>query len=99
MENGIDESKEGGRQVDKLTVYDSSPFDPNYTIFIGSNGVHVFIGYFEKTKKVAVKRIDRDLVRLGIIQDFQKEAKLMLEFAGHPNILQYYCTEMNEQFM
>lgn len=93
MENGV-ESKEVG---DKLIVYDRRPFDSNYTIFRGSRGVHIFLGYFEKTKKVAVKRFQRALLKSACL--IRKETNLMLELAGHPNTLQYYCTEMDEDFM
>lgn len=94
-ENGVIESRKVG---DKLIVYDKSHFNPKYTIFRGSNGTHVFLGFFEEIKKVAVKRFQREYLS-GLFQDFLKEAKFMLKLAGHPNILQYYCTEMNEDFM
>ncbi len=55
----------------------------------------VFLGLFEETKPVAVKRIPLDSEHDSEILD---EAKLMLRIDGHPNILRYYCTEINDNF-
>lgn len=95
MENGVESRKVG----EKLIVYDKSNWDPKYTIFRGSTGTHVFLGFFEEIKKVAVKRVQREFLPSDLFEDLKKEAKFLLELAGHPNILQYYCTEINEDFM
>ncbi len=58
----------------------------------------VFYGLFEDTKLVAVKRFQR----VQIIDDEEKikrEAQLLLKASDHPNILRYFCTEMNDDFM
>ncbi len=92
MENETESRKVG----EKLIVCDRSP-DPDCTIYKSNTGANVYLGFFEKTKPVAVKRIVRDCVT-GLL-DFQEETKLMLKLSGHPNILQYYCTEKNEYFL
>ncbi len=56
----------------------------------------VFEGLFEDLKKVAVKRLIKT-------QDdeftIKREAELMLKANEHPNILRYFCYEMDENFL
>ncbi len=72
-------------------------YDPNCIINRGSFGTTVFIGQFEGKKQVALKRFQ--LVNITDIDSFLNEAHLMLKVDGHPNIIRYYCYEMDNNFM
>jgi len=55
----------------------------------------IYLGIFETAKPVAVKEILFDCVEDHMSQ---LEPRLLLKLSGHPNILQYYCVEKdNEQ--
>lgn len=54
----------------------------------------VYRGLFDGKRDVAVKRILRNPD-----QDFAREVKLMLRVVEHPNILRYYCCEMDSDFL
>lgn len=67
-----------------------------------SNAVVVFIcsvfyGTYEDSKLAAVKRFQR--VQLKEEETVKKEAELLLAASDHPNILRYFCTEMDDNFM
>lgn len=47
-------------------------------------------------KPIAVKRVERIRVDESLIQ---REVELMQKANDHPNILHYFCTEMNNEFM
>lgn len=70
-------------------------YNPNNILTRGSYGTTVFIGLFEGVKQVALKRFQR----ICITDSFLNEAQLMLRVNGHPNIIRYYCCEMDEYFM
>lgn len=78
----------------KLTLYDR---EDDSAISGGSYGT-VYLGLFEETKPVAVKKILRqwDKEKKGFTE---VEPKLLLKLVGHPNILQYYCVEQDDDFM
>lgn len=64
----------------------------------GAPGTTVYFGFFEKTRPVAVKRLVRHHDHENV-NDISHEAKLLLRMDGHPNILRYYCTEFNDDFL
>jgi len=57
----------------------------------------VFHGLFENSKQVAIKRLQR--VQLKEKETVKKEAELLLRASDHQNILRYFCTEMDDNFM
>jgi len=69
-------------------------YDPKSIIGRGSYGTTVFKGIH--LGPVAVKRILRNEVNDSAIQI---EVELMKKAIDHPNILRYYCTEMNDDFL
>lgn len=83
----------------KLVVYDKST-DKNINeteYFITSSSekvVNVFHGVFDQRKLVAVKRI----LKGSFYTTYQEEAHFLLKLSGLPNILKYYCIEMNSDF-
>lgn len=93
----IAEIRETG-EADIETNYSSIGNQVHYSlsrkISSGRRGTNVFFGFFEKTRPVAVKRVVRDSEN-GILD----EARFLLRLDGHPNILRYYCTGINENFM
>jgi len=68
--------------------------DKSFIIGHGAPGTTVYFGYFERRTPVAVKRVVRHTDN-----NILHEAKLLLQMDGHPNILRYYCTEINDDFM
>ncbi len=68
--------------------------ETSWIIGRGALGTTVYFGFFEKTTPVAVKRVVRHADN-----EILHEAKLLLQMDGHPNILRYYCTEINDDFM
>lgn len=71
-------------------------YDRNDVIGHGSFGI-VFKGVFEGVKPVAIKRIDRTSADSSA--EFKKEAEIMLRVRDHPNIIRYFCYEMDEHFL
>jgi len=70
-------------------------YDYEHIIGRGSFG-HVYSGFFEGVKPVAIKRI----MRMAIYEfEFEKEAEIMLTASDHPNILRYFCYEMDDDFL
>lgn len=72
-------------------------YDPENCIGNGCIG-YVFHGLFEGTKPVAVKRFQM----VQMIKDsdaINRESELLLKASDHPNILRYFCTEMDMDFM
>ena len=65
--------------------------DKSWIIGHGAPGTTVYFGFFEKATPVAVKRVVRHSDN-----NILHEAKLLLQIDGHPNILRYYCTEIND---
>lgn len=87
------------RTLGRLLVYDISVDAKNKNYYIADGGFsHVYHGVFETRKRVAVKRI-----QLKFLPDEKKilenEAHLLLELSGHPNMLKYYGTEDNGDFL
>ncbi len=69
--------------------------DPKNIIGQGSFGVIVFRGSLQ-FEKVAVKRIPKSG---ELNESIKEEEELMKAANGHPNILRYICTEIDETFM
>jgi len=71
----------------KLMVFDQN----GYQQFVGEESSReVYHGHFEVHKCVAVKRLQ--LADFDETDDELFESKILLQLAGHPNILKYYCT-------
>jgi len=87
------------RKVDEYLTYD-------FSRLLGKGGfAFVLLGLWKdpllrgsdaKEKKVAVKRIQRDPTQQN---NFQKEVDHLLKVKGHPNILQFFTTKMDEKFL
>ena len=75
-------------------VGDKLHYKPSKILGSGGNA-YVFSGHFEKTKAVAVKRIDR----ASLLGNIFEEAKLMLNMDDHINIIRYYCSETDANFV
>ncbi len=71
-------------------------YDPNRRIGDGRFGI-VFHGLFEEKDVVAVKRFQ--LAQLEDQNTVKREANLLLKANDHPNILRYFCTEIDQDFM
>jgi len=79
-------------------VSETLSYDPMRIIGRGSYGTIVYSGIYSPSTAVAVKRI-----QIANAQDdtlkVKKEVKLMMKAKGHPHILRYVDTEMNEYFL
>lgn len=64
----------------------------------GRPGTNVFSGFYEKSKKVAIKRILRRTFKDDEIMG-NREVKLMEKAGKHPYILRFICTEIDRDFM
>ncbi len=62
----------------------------------GSFGI-VYGGFFEGVKPAAIKRIHQTFITYK--SELEKEAEIMLTASDHPNILRYFCYEMDSDFM
>ncbi len=56
----------------------------------------VYEGLFQDSKKVAVKRIQKDHVSHPLAK---RETEIMLEVSDHQNILRYFCYKTDDNFM
>jgi len=79
------------RKVGKLS------YDSDDLIGRGSFGTIVFKGVFEGVKPVAIKRIRRTSADSSV--EFKKEAEITLRVSDHPNIIRYFCYEMDDDFL
>lgn len=71
-------------------------YDPKN--IIGTGGfANVYEGLFEDVKRVAVKRFEKSCK--DDESAIKREAELLLKANEHPNILRYFCYEMNEDFV
>jgi len=71
-------------------------YEPGNIIGIGSYGTKVFQGFFEGVKTVAIKRLfleNHDKSKIA------NEAEIIWLVGDHPNILRYFCNEMDRKFM
>jgi len=55
----------------------------------------VYKGFFEGTKSVAIKQMQRNRSDDASIK---KEAEITLNVSDHPNIIRYFCYEMDDNF-
>ncbi|XP_061456275.1 serine/threonine-protein kinase/endoribonuclease IRE2 [Rhineura floridana] len=67
-------------------------FNPKDVLGRGAGGTFVFRGHFEG-RKVAVKRLLPECIHLA-----DREVQLLRESDEHPNVVRYFCTEMDRQF-
>lgn len=75
----------------KLEVFDLN----GHQQFVNeSSSRKVYHGHFEVHKRVAVKR--HQVSSFDDTDDQLVESNLLLQLAGHPNILKYYCTYKNQ---
>ncbi len=80
------------RKCGELTYY------PYYVIGRGSSGVSVHIGWYGAiAEKVAAKRFNRIFNTDESV--IRREVEVMKRANGHPNILQFFGSEMDENFM
>ena len=59
----------------------------------------VFKGFFEGTKPVAIKRMMRTMLTSSYDESFKKEAEITLKVSDHPNIIRYFCYEMDNDYL
>ncbi len=71
-------------------------FDREQIIGEGGFG-KVYEGLFEDVKRVAVKRFQKSGKVDG--PSIKLEAELMLKANEHPNILRYFCYEVDDDFV
>lgn len=82
----------GERKCGKLV------YDPNYVIGRGSSGVSVHIGYYGATReKVAAKRFNKTFIT--DVSVIRREVEVMKRANSHLNILQFFGSEMDENFV
>lgn len=93
MRGCFGEMKQGHMKevTDKLWI------DRNNRIGKGGFG-EVFSGLFENIIIVAAKRIVREFTKDGLVPDI-KEIEILRRANGHANILHFYGTEMNDDFL
>lgn len=73
-------------------------YDPKN--IIGAGGfANVYEGLFEDVKRVAVKRFQKSGRDDDDESTIKREAELMLKANEHPNILRYFCHEVNDDFV
>ncbi|XP_026470548.1 serine/threonine-protein kinase/endoribonuclease IRE2-like, partial [Ctenocephalides felis] len=68
-------------------------FDQNHLLGKGCEGTFVFKGSFE-SRPVAVKRLLPECFSIA-----EREVSLLKESDMHPNVVRYFCTEQDLQFM
>uniref|UniRef100_A0A670KN12 Serine/threonine-protein kinase/endoribonuclease IRE1 n=1 Tax=Podarcis muralis TaxID=64176 RepID=A0A670KN12_PODMU len=67
-------------------------FNPKDVLGRGAGGTFVFRGHFDG-RQVAVKRLLPECIHLA-----DREVQLLRESDEHPNVVRYFCTEMDRQF-
>ncbi|XP_062999008.1 serine/threonine-protein kinase/endoribonuclease IRE2 [Elgaria multicarinata webbii] len=67
-------------------------FHPKEVLGHGAGGTFVFRGHFDG-RHVAVKRLLPECIRL-----VDREVQLLRESDEHPNVVRYFCTEVDQQF-
>lgn len=86
------------RLLGSLLVYDRSTTASHKEYFISRGGsATVYQGVFDTRKVVAVKRFQ--LAGKISETEIKEEAYLLLKLSGHPNMLKYYGTEKNSDFL
>ncbi|KAI5616112.1 serine/threonine-protein kinase/endoribonuclease IRE2 isoform X1, partial [Silurus asotus] len=68
-------------------------FSPTEVLGHGTEGTFVFRGHFDG-RRVAVKRILPECVEFA-----EREVQLLRESDEHPNVIRYFCTERDRQFI
>ncbi|XP_062866538.1 serine/threonine-protein kinase/endoribonuclease IRE1 [Trichomycterus rosablanca] len=68
-------------------------FNPSEVLGHGTEGTFVFRGHFDG-RHVAVKRILPECVEFA-----EREVQLLRESDEHPNVIRYFCTERDRQFI
>ncbi|MCJ8747682.1 hypothetical protein PDJAM_G00156230 [Pangasius djambal] len=68
-------------------------FSPSEVLGHGTEGTFVFRGHFDG-RHVAVKRILPECVEFA-----EREVQLLRESDEHPNVIRYFCTERDRQFI
>lgn len=84
-ENIVDQ--QGVLRIGKLEIYTTK------VLGLGSSGTVVYEGYLEG-RKTAVKRMLKEFYLMA-----EKETQLLIESDEHPNVIRYYATEEDKDFV
>nr|XP_028561982.1 serine/threonine-protein kinase/endoribonuclease IRE1-like [Podarcis muralis] len=84
-------SSPAGADLETIQVGKIS-FNPKDVLGRGAGGTFVFRGHFDG-RQVAVKRLLPECIHLA-----DREVQLLRESDEHPNVVRYFCTEMDRQF-